>query len=95
MNIASVLQGLATFSWLVVVGIIVLAVIRASRARPLKGAVMIVVGTAVFALNFDLGKCRLGVPPGGSVWHCYISHPANRIPHNASFTGITLGHTVP
>jgi len=50
MNIASVLQGLSTFSWLVLVGIVVLAVVRASRARPLKGAVSIVIGTAVFAL---------------------------------------------
>ena len=50
MNIASVLQGLATFSWLVVVGIIVLAVIRASRAKPLKGAVSLVIGTAIFSL---------------------------------------------
>src|SRR5512136_1303012 len=50
MNIASVLQGLATFSWLIVVGIIVLAVIRASRSRPLKGAVSLVIGTVVLAL---------------------------------------------
>ena len=50
MNIASVLQGLATFSWLLVVGIIVLAVIRASRAKPLKGATWLVIGTVVFSL---------------------------------------------
>lgn len=50
MNIASVLQGLATFSWLLVVGVIVLAVIRASRAKPLKGAVGLVIGTIVFSL---------------------------------------------
>jgi regulator of protease activity HflC (stomatin/prohibitin superfamily) len=50
MNIASALQGLSTFSWLLVVGIIVLAVVRASRARPLKGAVLMVVGAAVFSL---------------------------------------------
>jgi len=50
MNIASVLQGLATFSWLLVVGIIVLAVIRASRAKPLKGAAWLVIGTAIFSL---------------------------------------------
>ena len=50
MNIASVLQGLATFSWLLVVGIIVLAVVRASRAKPLKGAVWMVIGTAIFSL---------------------------------------------
>jgi regulator of protease activity HflC (stomatin/prohibitin superfamily) len=50
MNIASVLQGLATFSWLVVIGIVVLAVIRASRAKPLKGAVTMVLGTIIFSL---------------------------------------------
>ena len=50
MNIASVLQGLATFSWLIVVGIIVLAVVRASRARPLKGAVSLVIGAVIFSL---------------------------------------------
>jgi len=50
MNIASVLQGLATFSWLLVVGIIVLAVVRASRARPLKGATWMVIGTVIFSL---------------------------------------------
>ena len=50
MNIASVLQGLATFSWLVVVGIVVLAVVRASRGKPLKGAVSMVIGTVVFSV---------------------------------------------
>jgi regulator of protease activity HflC (stomatin/prohibitin superfamily) len=50
MNIASVLQGLATFSWVLVVGIIVLAVVRASRAKPLKGAVTLVIGAVVFSL---------------------------------------------
>ncbi len=50
MNIAGVLKGLATFSWLIVVGIIILAVIRASRARPLKGAVSLVIGMVIFAL---------------------------------------------
>ena len=50
MNIASVLQGLATFSWLIVVGVIVLAVVRASRAKPLKGAVSLVIGVVIFSL---------------------------------------------
>jgi regulator of protease activity HflC (stomatin/prohibitin superfamily) len=49
MNIASVLQGLATFSWLIVIGIIVLAVVRASRARPLKNAVTMVILAIVFS----------------------------------------------
>ncbi len=51
MNIASVLQGLATFSWLLVVGIIVLAVIRASRAKPLKGVTWLVIATVIFSLG--------------------------------------------
>jgi len=50
MNIASVLQGLATFSWIIVVGIIVLAVVRASRGRPLKQAVSLVIGTVIFSV---------------------------------------------
>jgi regulator of protease activity HflC (stomatin/prohibitin superfamily) len=50
MNIVGALQGLATFSWLLVVGIIVLAVFRASRAKPLKGATWLVIGTLIFSL---------------------------------------------
>jgi regulator of protease activity HflC (stomatin/prohibitin superfamily) len=50
MNIAGVLQGLATFFWLIVVGIIVLAVVRASRAKPIKGAVWLVVTTVVLSV---------------------------------------------
>ena len=50
MNIASVLQGLATFSWLLVVGVIALAVVRATRAKPMKGAVSIVIGAVIFSL---------------------------------------------
>ena len=50
MNIASVLQGLATFSWVLVVGLIILAIVRASRARPLKRAGALIAGTAVFSL---------------------------------------------
>ena len=50
MNIASALQGLATLSWLLVVGVIALAVVRAARAKPLKGAVSITIGTIVFSL---------------------------------------------
>jgi len=50
MNIASVLQAVATFSWLIVFGIIVLAVVRASRAKPLKNAVMLVILAVVFSV---------------------------------------------
>jgi regulator of protease activity HflC (stomatin/prohibitin superfamily) len=50
MNIAIALQGLATLSWGLLFGIIVLAIVRGSRGRPLKGAVSIIIATLVFAL---------------------------------------------
>ena len=50
MNIAIALQGFATFSWLLVVGVIVLAVARASRARPIKGASTMVVVLIILAV---------------------------------------------
>jgi regulator of protease activity HflC (stomatin/prohibitin superfamily) len=50
MNIASVLQALASVSWLIVIGIIVLAVVRASRAKPMKNAVTTVILAVVFSV---------------------------------------------
>ena len=50
MNIAIALQGLATVSWLLVIGVIVLAVLRASRGKPLKGAGSIVILIVILAL---------------------------------------------
>jgi regulator of protease activity HflC (stomatin/prohibitin superfamily) len=50
MNIAGFLQVLATFSWVLVVGIIILAVFRTSRGKPLKGAAGWVAGIIAFAL---------------------------------------------
>jgi regulator of protease activity HflC (stomatin/prohibitin superfamily) len=50
MNIAGFLQVLATFSWVLVVGIIILAVIRASRGKPLKSATGLVIGIVALAL---------------------------------------------
>jgi len=50
MNIAIALQGLATFSWLLVVGVIVLAVARASKAHPIKGASTMVIVLIILAV---------------------------------------------
>jgi len=50
MNIAIALQGLATFSWLLVVGVIALAVVRASRARPIKGVSTMVIVLIILAV---------------------------------------------
>lgn len=50
MNIALALQGLATISWFLLVGVIVLAVMRATRGKPLKGASSMVILIIVIAL---------------------------------------------
>jgi regulator of protease activity HflC (stomatin/prohibitin superfamily) len=50
MNIAVALQGLATISWFLLVGVIVLAVMRATRGKPLKGASSIVILIIVLAI---------------------------------------------
>jgi regulator of protease activity HflC (stomatin/prohibitin superfamily) len=50
MNVAQMLQGLATLSWVVTVAVIALAVVRASRGRALKGAGGVIGGTIVAAI---------------------------------------------
>jgi len=50
MNIAVALQGLATISWFILVGVIALAVVRATRGKPLKGATSMVILIIIVAL---------------------------------------------
>jgi regulator of protease activity HflC (stomatin/prohibitin superfamily) len=50
MNIAAVLQGLATFAWVIFLGFIVLAIFRASRAKPIKGSTSIIIVIGVLSL---------------------------------------------
>ena len=50
MNVAEVFRGVATLSWVVAFIIVVLAVVRATRGKPLKGATGIVIGVVVLAL---------------------------------------------
>lgn len=50
MNIVTVLQGLASLSWLLIVVLIGLAVFRASRSRPLKNASGIILVVIIVAL---------------------------------------------
>ena len=50
MNFATIIQGIATFSWLIAIGAIALVVVRASRNKDVKGLVSVVVGTIVFSL---------------------------------------------
>jgi prohibitin 2 len=50
MNIATVLRALSSLSWVVALGVIVLAVVRASRGRSFKAATGLVIGAIVLAL---------------------------------------------
>jgi len=50
MNLAALFQGIATVAWLVFVGILVLAFVRAGRNRPLKNATVTVLVTAAIAI---------------------------------------------
>ncbi len=50
MNIASVIGGIAGLSWLLVIGIIVVSVLRASRGRPFRGTTSVIIGAIILAL---------------------------------------------
>jgi regulator of protease activity HflC (stomatin/prohibitin superfamily) len=50
MNIASLLQGLAGFAWIGVVGVFVLIIVRASRRQPIKGLSSLIIGLVVVAI---------------------------------------------
>ena len=50
MDIAILLQGLATITWAAALGIIALAVLRNTRGRPIKGATGMVIGIVVAAI---------------------------------------------
>ncbi len=54
MNLAEFVKGLATLSWLVVAGLIVLAVVRAWRSRPVRGLSGIIVGAVALAVVLTL-----------------------------------------
>jgi sulfite exporter TauE/SafE len=56
MNVAIVLSGVATVAWLVAIGVIALAVFRATRGQPFKAAGWIIVAAVVIAsTGFELG----------------------------------------
>ena len=64
MNIASIIQAAATLAWLGTVGLIILAVINASRGRPIRRASTLVVGMiAVAALLTVVGAGLVFLQP--------------------------------
>jgi len=70
MNIAGVFQGFAGLLWLVTVGLVGLAVMRATRGQPLKGATTIILIVAVAALlvtSLSAGLVTIDPPERGIV----------------------------
>lgn len=59
MNLASLFQGIATIAWGIFIGVLLLAIVRASRNRPLKSGSLIVVVT--FALAIILSFVSAGM----------------------------------
>ncbi|MBN2044990.1 MAG: hypothetical protein JW757_08230 [Anaerolineales bacterium] len=54
MNLVTVVKGLAAFSWLALLGVIVFIVMRAARDKTTKGAVSIIVGVIAIALVLNI-----------------------------------------
>ena len=52
MNLAGLFQGIATLAWLAFVGVLVLAIVRAGRNRPIKNATITIVVSLVVAVLF-------------------------------------------
>jgi len=59
MNVASVIQIVASLSWLVFLGVIVIAVMRASRRQPVRGLTTAIVVIGVFALVLSTASAGL------------------------------------
>jgi regulator of protease activity HflC (stomatin/prohibitin superfamily) len=50
MNVAIVVKAIATLSWIILIGAIVLGVLRASRGRPVKGILSVVIAALLLAI---------------------------------------------
>lgn len=59
MNIAVVLGAIASLSWLLVIGVVVVTVLRASRGQRLRGGPSLIIGTIVLALILNVVSAGL------------------------------------
>ena len=59
MNVASVVQIVASLSWLLFIGVIVIAVMRASRRQPVRGLTTVIVVIGVLALVLSSASAGL------------------------------------
>jgi hypothetical protein len=61
MNISSLLQGIASFAWVGLFGVIVAIFLRVSRNQPVKGLTTAVIVLLVVCLLLDIGGRRAGI----------------------------------
>ncbi len=54
MNIGTIISAVASLSWLIVIGVIVIVVIRASRGQRLSSGTALILGTVVLALVLNV-----------------------------------------
>jgi regulator of protease activity HflC (stomatin/prohibitin superfamily) len=97
MNIAGIIQGAATLAWLGTLGIVILAVVNASRGRPIKRSASLVLGMlAVAILLTVLGAGLVFLQPEerGVVISPYISGGYRTSALDAGLHWIIPGETV-
>ncbi len=64
MNVAALVRGIATLSWLVAIGLIGLSVARAARGQPFKGATSLIIVSVIVALAAtSIGSSIIFVQP--------------------------------
>lgn len=59
MNLVNILRFLAAMSWILVLGLVALAVVRATRNRPLRNATTLILVSAVLALILNVAAAGL------------------------------------
>ena len=61
MNIANALKGIASFSWLLLIAVVVVTVVRAGRKQSVKGLttlIIVLVAVAILLTSVPFGRHR-------------------------------------
>ena len=63
MNIANLLQGMATLIWVVFFGVIAFMIFRSARNQPIKQSGSILIGLRCCSNRVNICECRVGIHP--------------------------------
>ncbi|MBI4732757.1 MAG: prohibitin family protein [Chloroflexi bacterium] len=97
MDIADFIKAVSTFAWLLTIGLVVLAIARASRGKPIKQASTIVVVVGIFSLLLTIvgfGLVFLQADERGVVVSPYVSQGYRPEPLGPGLHWIIPGETV-